>query len=188
MIDQPQISRAAEIRPETVQPIIRELLIVISMLTIMGLAMLMPGTGQEIPGTPVSVGDLIIALGSLGIVGSLIWIGPKLREMIVSNLEGSSEVIHDAASIVRNLAVFAAVLVAHWGFSPVLVPLLEVTWIYDVGFLVLAIIPIAVIAYRLYNSLDPLSEFLTNELIGEPEGQYPESNDPNNEDGWSKPQ
>lgn len=177
MTEHPRISRVTDIRPETVHPIIREVLIVLSMLTIMGLAMLLPGTGHEIPGTPVSIGDLIIALGSLGIVASLIWIGPDVREMIVSNLAGPADVIDDAASIVRNLAVFAAVLVAHWGLSPVLVPLMEPAWVYDIGFLVLAVVPLSIVAYRLYTSLDPLSEFVTTELLGTPPGPPPESSE-----------
>lgn len=185
MNDQPFVTTATEIRSETVQPIIREAMIVIAMVAIVGLALMLPGTGQDIPGTVVTIGDLILALGSLGIATSLIWIGPNLREMVVSNLEGSSDVINDAASIVRNLAVFAAVLVVHWGFAPVILPLVRANWVYDTGFLLLALVPLGVIAYRLYTSLDPLSEFLTTELLATSEVPTEEYDGPSQQCGGS---
>lgn len=178
-----RVSTTERPRPDTVEPIVRESIIVLGMVAFIALGSILPGTGQEIPGTAISIGDLVLGFGSLGIVGSLLWAGPKLREMVVTNLEGPADVVGDAASIVRNLAAFAAVLVAHWGFAPVLVPLLGSAWAWDTGFLLLALVPIGVMAYRLYHSLDPLAAFLTDELLGE--GRSGEPTAPSDDGGWS---
>lgn len=179
------ISTADTLRVDTVQSIVREAIVILGFVAFMMLGMILPGTGQEIPGTAISIADIVIGLGSLGIVGSLIWAGPKLRAMVVANLEGPDGVLSDAASIVRYLAVFVAVLVAHWGFAPVLVPILGSAWAWDTGFLLLALVPIGVMAYRLYHSLDPLATFLTAELVGDSEGRSTEPTAPSEDGGWS---
>lgn len=179
------VSTADSPRADTVKPIVREAIVILGMVAFMALGSILPGTGQEIPGTAISIGDLVVGAGSLGIVGSLLWAGPKLREMVLTNLEGPADALGDAASILRNLAVFVAVLVAHWGFAPVLLPLLESRWAWDTGFLLFALVPLGVMAYRVYHSLDPLSAFLTAELLGESDGRSGEPTGPSDEGGWS---
>jgi hypothetical protein len=140
-------------------------LIVAALIAFTALGLLLPGTRYEILATGIAIGDLIVAAGSLGIVSTLIWAGPEIRNCVVESLAGPTEVVEDAAAIARYLVVFVAVLIAHWGFAPVLGPLLELPWAYDLGFLLLALIPLAVVAYRLYNSLDPLATLVTDGLV-----------------------
>ncbi|MHB9287484.1 hypothetical protein ACKVMT_10670 [Halobacteriales archaeon Cl-PHB] len=160
------IRLADEIVPATVKQVVREALVVLGLLGAMALGTVLPGTGHELPGTAVSLGDTVVMLSSLGIVATLVWTGPKLRELVITNLDGPTDAVRDAASVVRNLLRFVAVLVAHWGFAPVFRPLLEAEWLYDLGFLVLAVVPLGLVAYRFYQSLDPLAEFVTSELLG----------------------
>lgn len=180
-----RVTTTDSLRADTVKPIVREVLVILAMVAFIAVGSILPGTGQEIPGTAISIADLVVGLGSLGIVGSLLWAGPKLREMVRTNLEGPEAVLDDAASIVRYSAVFVAVLVAHWGFAPVLVPILDSAWAWDTGFLLLVLVPLGVIAYRVYNSLDPLATFLTAELVGDSEGSSMEPTEPSEDGGWS---
>lgn len=160
------LSKADDISPDAIEPIVRETLVVLALIAFMGIASLLPGTGMELPSTAISVGDLVVAAGSLGIVASLIWVGPKLRTVAERILDGPASVVRDVGSIARNLALFAAVLVAHWGFSAVLRPLIEVEWLYDAVFLLVALVPLGLVAYRVYTSLEPLTTFVTRRLVG----------------------
>lgn len=137
----------------------------LALVAFMALGLLLPGAGQAVPGTGIEIGNLVVAAGTVGIVGTLIWAGPEIRAAVVDALSGPTAVVEDAASIARNLVAFAAVLIAHWGLAPVLVPLLELPWAYDLGFLLIALVPLAVIAFRLYASLDPLVAFVTERLV-----------------------
>ncbi|MFB6312319.1 MAG: hypothetical protein ABEH64_14185 [Salinirussus sp.] len=175
------LSTAEDLSPDSIEPIVREILIIVALVALLGIASLLPGTGIELPGTTISIGDLIIAGASLGIVASLIWVGPKLRTVAERVLIGPPRVLSDVGSIARNLALFTAVLVAHWGFEPVLRPLLEIGWLYDAGFLVLALIPLGIVAYRVYTSLDPLTTFLTDRLLG----TQSQNGTPTEENDWS---
>ncbi len=165
MSDTDRLARAGPLSTDTLTPLVREALIVVALVAFVGLGLLLPGTGQDIPGTGIELGHLVVAAGTVGIVGTLIWAGPQIRTAVVDALSGPSRVVEDAASIVRNLVAFAAVLIAHWGLEPVLVPLLELPWAYDLGFLLIALVPLGVIAYRLYTSLDPLAAFVTDGLV-----------------------
>lgn len=164
--DDNQLTMTDEITPDVVQPVIREGVIILGILGFIVLGLLLPGTGREIPGTAVAIGDLVIGIGTLGIVGSLLYAAPKLRELVVAALEGSSTIVSDAGAIVQYLVVFVAVLIAHQGFAPALVPLIGVGWGYDLAFFLFALVPLGVIAYRFYQSLDPLAQFLTTEILG----------------------
>jgi hypothetical protein len=165
MTDTNRLARAGSISTDTLAPIVREAVIVAALLSFMGLGLLLPAVGQEFPGTGIAIADIVVAAGTVGIVGTLIWAGPAIRSAVVASLTGPPQVLEDAASIARNLVVFAAVLIAHWGLGPVLRPVLQVPWAYDMGFLLIAIVPLAVIAYRLYTSLDPIVAFVTDGLV-----------------------
>lgn len=165
MTDVNRLARARPLSRDRLAPIVREAVIVAALIAFIGLGLLLPGADQELPGTGIAIADLVVAAGTVGIVGTLIWAGPALRSAVVDSLTGPPPVVEDVASIARNLVVFAAVLIAHWGLGSVLLPLLQVPWAYDLGFLLIALVPLAVIAYRLYTSLDPIVAFVTDGLV-----------------------
>ena len=61
--------------------------------------------------------------------------------------------------------LLAAVIVAHWGLAPAVTSLIP-TWVYDVGFLVLSLPPLAFVAARLYHTLDPAADLVTDRVVG----------------------
>ncbi len=158
-----------DIDPETVKPLVREGLIILGLVGVMLLGVLLPGTARELPGTAVTIGGLVTALGTLGIVVSVIVGAPMLREAIQSLLIGPSKVVRATARIGQYLVIFLAVVVAYQGFAPVLRPLLAVQWVYDLAFFVLALVPLGFIAYHFYHVLDPLVEFLLTFLVDDRE-------------------
>lgn len=152
-----QLIKIDEINPAAVQPIIREGIIILGMLGFTVLGLLLPGTARELPGTDVAFGDLVIGIGTLGIVASLLYAAPTLNDLVEGSLAGNSAVVADAASIVQYLVVFVAILIAHQGFAPVIFPLIDVIWAYDLAFLLIALIPLGVVAHRFHHPLDPLT-------------------------------
>lgn len=155
-----------EISPDTVKPVVREGIFLLGMIGLLLLGSILPATGRTLPGTDIAVGDAVVGIATLGIVASLLYAAPMLRDLIETSLEGPADIIADIASIGQYVMVFVAVLMAHQGFAPVLIPIIDVNWIYDLAFLLIALIPLSLIAYRFHGVLDPLAQFLTDELLG----------------------
>lgn len=144
--------------------------LVVAMLALSGLltlVSLLPGVDRLIPGTPVSFVALIGAAVTLAVVGLLLLLAPTLAELVRSTVTGPASVVEDVAAIVNLFVVLLAVLVAHRGLAPAITPLLDsAAWTYDVVFLAFALPPLAILAARLYVSLDPISEHLATKLTG----------------------
>lgn len=175
MTQDPHRKFTDDIDPETVKPLIREGLIISGLLGVMLLGVLLPGTARELPGTAVTIGGLVTALGTLGIVVSVFVGAPTLREAIQSLLDGPDAVVRAAGRIGQYLGVFLGVVLAYQGFAPVLRPLLAIQWVYDLAFLLLAFLPLGLIAFHFYRVLDPLVEFILTALVDEREAQSPAS-------------
>lgn len=165
MKDTNRLERVGPLPTETLAPVVREAIVIFALVAFMGLGLFLPGTDQVLPGTDIAVADLIVAAGTVGIVGTLIWAGPAVRDLVESSLEGPSTVVADAAAVARYLLVFLAVLIAHWGLEAIIVPLLDISWTYDLIFFLLAVAPLAVIAYHVYSCLDPLTNFVMERLV-----------------------
>jgi len=68
----------------------------------------------------------------------------------------------------RVSALSWPVLVAHRGLAGVFRPLFGgLAWLYDVAFLLLALPAIAIVAVRLYTSLDPAADLIADRVAGE---------------------
>lgn len=166
MSNDSQLTMTDEIIPDVAEPVVRETIVILGLIGFIVLGLFLPGTGRDLPGTDVTIGGLVIGIGTLGIVASLLHAAPKLRELVVASLEGPSAIVSDTAAIVQYAAVFGAVLIAHHGFAPVLVPLIDVSWAYDLAFFLLALVPFGFIAHLFYRSLEPLSQLMTSEILG----------------------
>lgn len=165
MTDEPSLRVTDDIEPETVEPLLREGLLIVGLAGVILLGGLLPGTARALPGTEVTIGGLVTALGTLGIVASLVVGAPQLRETIDALLIGPSTVVSAAAAIGQYLAIFIAVVFAYHGFAPVLRPVLTVQWVYDLAFLLLALGPLALVARHFYRAIDPLVAFLVTLLV-----------------------
>ncbi|QSW98301.1 hypothetical protein [Haloterrigena alkaliphila] len=162
---EPKQTLPASLEYETVKSISKLLVATLSLLALLWLVSLLPGIDRLVPGTPVTFAALVGAVVTVATVALLLYLAPTLAELVRSTLEGPEGVVNDVASIVNLLVVLIAVLVAHRGLAAATVPLLGgATWVYDVLFLALALPPLAILAARLYVSLDPISELLAERM------------------------
>jgi len=172
MTDNNDLTVADSIDRERVVPVVREGVVVLGILVLTLLGTVLPGTGRELPNTGVTGEGVVIGLGTLGIVATLLYAVPAVRDLVSASLAGPSGVVADAAAIAGYVVSFVAVLIAYEGFAPVLGTLIDVPWAYDLAFLLFALVPLGLIAYRFACALDPIARLVTGQLIG---GERPPS-------------
>lgn len=154
----------ASVESETVKNVVKLLLGVGGLVFLLGLASFLPGLERLVPATPITFASLVVALVTLGIVAVLVYVAPQLETLVEQGLDADDAVATHAGAIVKHLVVLLAALVAFQGLSGAFVPFLAQTnsvLIYDLSFLVLALVPTALIAVHLYRGLDPAAELLT---------------------------
>lgn len=162
--DRPALSESID--PDALEAVVREVLVVAGIALLTGLALLVPGAGRELPSSAITVRDFILAVGTMAVVGSLLYSVPRVRDLVSTAIDGPATVVDDVSTVAGFLVAFVAVLVAHWGLAPLVVPLIDgAPWMYDQMFFALAAIVLALIAHRLYRSLDPIAEAVTRELL-----------------------
>ena len=161
----------AQVDRDTVQSVGKLVLATLALIWLLYLVSILPGVDRVIPGTPVTFAAIAGAIATVTIVGLLLYLAPALADLVRSTIDGPAQVVDDVASIVHLFVVLVAVLVAHRGLAQLLVPILEqpagienAGWMYDVLFLALALPPLAILAARVYVSLDPISELLADKV------------------------
>lgn len=152
---------------ETVRSVTKILLGAGALVAFAYLLTLLPGVDRLVPQTPVTFAALIGAVATLVVVALLLFAAPKLASLTRLSLDGPRKLVESLASLVYWLVVLGAVLIAHTGFSGLLLPFFEgVTWLYDVLFLLAALPAVAVIAARLYAVIDPAAELFADRVAG----------------------
>ncbi|MDQ2051962.1 hypothetical protein RBH26_15905 [Natronolimnohabitans sp. A-GB9] len=155
----------ASLDRDVVQSVSKLVLATLSLLFVLGLVTVLPGVDRLVPGTPITFVAIVSAIVTIVVVGLLLSLAPALATLVRSTLEGPESVVEDVAAVSQLFVVLVAVLVAHRGLAPAIVPILDgMTWIYDVVFLAFALPPLAILAARLYVSLDPISELLAEKV------------------------
>jgi hypothetical protein len=170
------LSRRSSVDPADVRPVAFELVVLVAVVALVGLATLLPGADRTVPGTAVAIHELIVGLGALAVVVLLAHAARSVATLVRTVLEGPTRLVDDAGRVAGALVVFTAVLVAYRGFAGLVVPWLaagDAAWAYDAGFLGLAIVPLGVIARRLRRNLDLLADQLAAVLADRTAG--PES-------------
>lgn len=161
---------ATNVGRDTIRSASKLLLAAVSLLFVGYLFTLLPGVGRLIPRTPLSVAVLVGAIATTVVATLLVVAAPKLALVTRRSFTGPRAVVENFASIVYWFVVLAAVLVAHRGMAGALTPFFgDAVWIYDVGFLLMGLPAVVVIAARLYVSLDPLADLLADRAVG-PDG------------------
>ena len=163
--------RKAEIQQSvsrnSVRSVSKLLLVAAWLVFVLYLFTLLPGVDRVIPQTPVTLAALIGAVVTFVLVGLLLYAAPKLAGLVRMSFSGPRGIIENISSVTYWSVILAAVLVAHRGFVGVVQPFLgEFMWVYDIGFLLLALPVVAFISARLYVSLDPGSELVADRVVG----------------------
>ncbi|MFP4181846.1 MAG: hypothetical protein ACLFTX_04510, partial [Thiohalospira sp.] len=131
-------------------------------------AILLPGAGRSVPGAAVTIRDLIIATGTVAVVVWLARAVPAVSALVRGSLVGSDRLVEDAGRIAAALVVFLAVLIAYRGLAGVAIPTLvarDSVWAYDLAFLTVALVPLAVIANRIRRNLDEVADLVTGAVV-----------------------
>lgn len=153
----------------SLKPVIKLLLVFAGLLVLWGMVTSLPGIERVIPDTPVTFGATVGAVFALAIVAVLAFAAMKVDTLFVETLEGPNELVSDAATIAKHFLLFVAVLVAHSGLAPLFAAFMagpQLMWLYDLAFLVLAVIPVAIIAVTMYRNIDAASERITSRVSG----------------------
>jgi hypothetical protein len=159
-------SLATRLDRETVRTVTKTTLAAGVLVFLLYLVTLLPGVDRLIPRTPVTFAAVFGTVVTVALVTLLLYAAPKTATLARRRLEGPRAVVENLATVVFWLVVLAAVLVAHAGFSAVVVPSLgDAAWVYDLGFLVLALLPVVAIAGSLYASLDPGAEAVADRVV-----------------------
>lgn len=155
---------------ETVQSVGKVLLATLALIWLLYLVSILPGIDRLVPGTSVTFAAIALAIATVMIVGLLLYLAPTLANLVRTTITGPQQVIDDIASIVHLFIVLVAVLVAHRGLEPAIVGLFggvagaDAGWLYDLLFFALAVPPLAILAARVYVSLDPMADLLADRL------------------------
>lgn len=156
----------AAIDRTTIEWVGKVALAVPSLILLTALVSLLPGIDRLIPGSPVTFVAVVSAIVTVAIVALLLSLAPAVATLVRSTLEGPRHVVEDVAAIVQLLVVFVAMIVAHRGLALAIVPLLdELAWAYDLAFLALALPPLAILAARVYVTLEPVAELLAERVM-----------------------
>lgn len=136
-----------------------------ALILVLALASVLPGVGRLLPESPFGVLAVAGALTALAVAALLVYLARGLATLVRASLDGPREVVEHLASVVHWVVVLFAVLVVHAGLAGVVTPVLgDFTWLYDVAFLLVALVPLTVVAARLYVSLDPAADLLADRL------------------------
>ena len=171
--------RPTRIGRDTARSVSKLLLAAGSLVFLLYLLSLLPGIDRLIPRTPVTFAALVATVVTGTIVVLLLYSAPKLASLVRYVLDGPTLIVENLASVAYWLVVLAAVLVAHPGFAGAAMPFVDdLAWLYDVAFLVVALPPVAIVAYRLYVSLDPGAELLAETVVhGNDTGRVDDASD-----------
>lgn len=158
------------IETDALRPVVYEALALVAMLFVLGLSTLLPGAGRTLPSTSIAIREVIIATGTVAVVVWLAHAAPAVARLTRSSLVGPDQVVEDAGRVAAATVAFLAVLVAYRGFAPLAVPTLvarDAVWAYDLAFLAVALVPLAIIANRLRRNLDEVADLVTAAIAGD---------------------
>jgi len=159
---------AESVDDETVRTVVKLLLGGVAVVALMVLASLLPGVDRVLPETPLTVLSLAVAALTVALVGAIVALARPVEELVYDALAGPERLRLLAGVIAKHLVFLAAVVVGYHGFAGVAVPFLAVTdsvWLYDVGFLLVALVPTAFVAYYAYQGLEPAADHITDRLL-----------------------
>lgn len=152
---------------DAVRSVSKIVLIAIWIVFVLYLLTLLPGVDRIIPQTAITFEALISAIGTVVLVGLLVFLAPRAANLIRVSSDGPTRVIENLASATYWFVLLVAVLVAHRGFAGVILPYVGgFDWVYDLLFLLVALPAVIFMGARLYASLGPSSELLADKLVG----------------------
>lgn len=124
---------------------------------------LLPGFGNTLGETSIKLSSL--ASGVLTVVAVLLVanFGRELEPRLKRVMDVSEE-LDDLATLVKHIIYLIAVSIAYEGLVGVVVPLIGNSWMYELAFLVIALVPTGLIAFDLYRNFEDFTDFFTRKI------------------------
>lgn len=152
---------------EFTRPIVKLLLALIGLFVIRFIVVRLPGLETAVPQTPITFATLAGTLITLVMIAIIVNFGREIEPRIKKAISGSADVVSDMAASVKFLVFLLAIFIAYDGLASALVPFLVPDpgrWIYDVVFLLVALIPTILIAQNLFGNLDEATDIITKQV------------------------
>lgn len=149
---------------ELTRPVVKLLVTLVGLFVLEFIVLRLPGVGTVIPELGATVGGIAEAVITLAMVAVLVNFGREIEPRLNRILEGPTEVVQDIAESVKYVVYIFAIVLAYRGLW-VVVPILRLdSLIYDLAFLLLALVPTAIVAVRIYNNVDDITDVLTQQV------------------------
>ena len=166
--DDDRLEIAPAVTEDTVRRIVKATHVIVAAAFLLVLVSLLPGIDRLLAVASLSITTVLLAVGTLVVAGALLAVAPTVETFVRQSLTGPESIVDDAAAIARYLVWFAVALIGYRGFYPLFSPAFDgfgAWWVYDAVFLLIGIVPVALIARRLYDSFDPITNLLTREVV-----------------------
>lgn len=152
---------------ELTRPIVKLLLALIALFILRFIVTSLPGLGTEIPGAPITFATLAGGIITLVMVGIILNFGREIDPRIERAISGPEEVVSDFGTITKFLVFLIAIIIAYDGLASLALPFLVPdpgVWVYDVIFLLGALVPTVIIAQRMFENLEAMTDLLTQQV------------------------
>lgn len=152
---------------ELTRPVVKLFLALIALFVLRFIVTNLPGLGTEIPGAPVSFSTLAGGVITLVMVGIILNFGREIEPRIGRAVSGPADVVEDMATIAKFLVFLVSIIIAYGGLESLVLPFLipdPGSWAYDVVFLLGALIPTVIIAQRMFENLEAMTDLLTKQV------------------------
>lgn len=156
-----ETSDSDEVVEEVTRPVVKLLVTLIGLKILEFIVVRLPNLGASIPDVPITFRAVAVAIVSLIMAGILVNFGREIEPRLERVLPGPDEIVADVAEIVKLLAFLAAVLVVYDRLGGVVVPFLGDVWIYNVVFLLIALVPTAIVAQRIFGNVEEITDLIT---------------------------
>lgn len=126
----------------------------------------LPGLDQTVIVEGLVVRDIVTAALTLGVAMAVAYVGVRIDSNLAPD---GDDVRAELANGLKYFMVFAALLLTHDALSPVAASLLTPTpgrWPFDLLFLILSLVALAVAVYRLGSNIDETAAFVEARLLG----------------------
>lgn len=161
-------SESDKIVEELTRPIIKLLVALIGLFILRFIVTRLPGLETQIPGdTPIAFATLAAAIITLVMVAIIANFGREVEPRLNRVLSGPSDVVADMSEIVKHMVFLVGIFIAYDGISGVVLPFLfpdPGRWAYDVAFLLVALVPTAIIAHRMFGNIEEITDLLTQQV------------------------
>lgn len=168
----------ASVGPSRAKSIVKFLLSVVGLVLLLGLLGLVPPLDRTVPNTPITYVEVVNAVVVVAILGLFVVVADELTDVVRERLSGPETLVEDAATLTKYLVVFLAFLATYEPLARAVVPFLRTggtPWVFDLAFLVVALVLLGLMVTRAARGLDPLATLVVEELWRKPDDGSSES-------------